>query len=90
MPAQQYRKKPVVIEAIQFLGFEENGEECELFLADSFESHQPSQDKILISTLEGDLTASRGDYLIRGVQGECYPCKPDIFKATYETVEVSA
>ena len=42
---------------------------------------------IVIETLEGDMTASIGDYIIKGVQGEFYPCKPDIFEATYEIVE---
>jgi hypothetical protein len=40
--------------------------------------------KLAINTLEGQITASRGDWIIRGVQGEFYPCKPDIFAATYE------
>lgn len=46
-----------------------------------------SGDKIYIGTLEGTLTASAGDWIIRGVQGELYPCKPDIFAATYEPAE---
>ena len=82
----RYRKKPVEIEAIQFLGFDVNGEECELFIGDSFESHIPSQNKIEIRTLEGPITASAGDWIIKGVQGEFYPCKPNIFAATYEQV----
>ena len=80
----QYRKKPVVVNAIQYLGFEVNGEECEVFIGDAFETHVPSEDKIEIRTLEGPLTASRGDWIIQGVHGEFYPCKPDIFDATYE------
>lgn len=83
---KSYRKKPVVIQALQYLGFDENGEECELFIGDSFESHLPSRNQLVIRTLEGDLTASSGDYIIRGVQGEFYPCKPDIFLASYEEV----
>lgn len=43
--------------------------------------------KIVIHTLEGDMTASPGDYIITGVNGEKYPCKPDIFAKTYESVE---
>jgi hypothetical protein len=43
--------------------------------------------KIVIPTLEGDMTAIRHDMIIRGVNGECYPCKPDIFEKTYELVE---
>ncbi len=45
------------------------------------------EDEKIIETLEGDMRGDVGDYLIRGVQGELYPCKPDIFKATYELVE---
>lgn len=41
----------------------------------------------MIKTLEGDMLATAGDYIIKGVQGEFYPCKPDIFEATYEEVE---
>lgn len=81
---RKYRKKPVVIEAVQYLGFHENGEECELFLGSSFETHIATKNQIMVRTMEGELTASQGDYLIRGVQGEFYPCKPDIFAATYE------
>jgi hypothetical protein len=84
-----YRKKPVVIEAVQYLGFNANGEECELFLGDDFETHVPSEDKIVVRTLEGELTASKGDWIIKGVQGEFYPCKPDIFEATYEPAEAA-
>jgi hypothetical protein len=83
----RFRKKPVVIEAIQYLGFDVNGEECELFLGDSFWTHLPSQNKLEIRTLEGPITASEGDWIIRGVQGEHYPCKPDIFAATYEPAD---
>lgn len=50
----------------------------------------PSDGALYIGTLEGVMRVSLGDYVIRGVQGEFYPCKPDIFEATYEAVEVSA
>jgi hypothetical protein len=71
---------------VQYLGFDTNGKECELFIGDTFESHIPSQDQIRIRTLEGPITASKGDWIIKGVQGEFYPCKPDIFEATYGAV----
>lgn len=82
-----YRKKPVVIEAIQWTG--SNLGECKSFLGDSFGSHTAERglngrSDILVKTLEGQHVASKGDYLIRGVKGEHYPCKPDIFIATYE------
>lgn len=74
----KYRKKPVVIEAIQFDGTNHDDivEFCGGFTRDA-----------IISTLEGDMTAQPGDWIIKGVQGEYYPCKPDIFAATYEAVE---
>src|SRR5688500_9265912 len=94
-----YRKKPVVIEArhvpiwddrlnaVDFVG------EC-IALADwrGGTSHMMEPPKgnaggIHIATLEGAMVASPGDWIIRGVQGEFYPCKPDIFAATYEAVE---
>ena len=48
----------------------------------------PMSGDLMIHTLEGDMRVSAGDWIIRGVQGEFYPCKPDIFKATYEEVSV--
>jgi hypothetical protein len=83
----QYRKKPVVIEAIQFT--EESKNECYNFVTCSrFPSFDDSKKPILvILTLEGEMTTSIGDYIIKGVKGEFYPCKPDIFEATYERVD---
>lgn len=81
------RKKPVTIEYVQYLGFEENGEEVELFLGDDFVTHLPSVNQILVATLEGELAASAGDYVIRGVNGEHYPVKPDVFVKTYDILE---
>ena len=85
----KYRKKPVVIDAIQWTG--ENLGQCKIFLGDSFagaltEKRIGGKRDLLVQTLEGKVMASKGDYLIRGIQGEYYPCKPDIFSATYEAV----
>jgi hypothetical protein len=80
-----YRKKPVVIEAVQWTG--RNGSELAAFLAGTDWVHPVGADP-QIRTLEGDLHISEGDYVIRGVQGEFYPCKPDIFEQTYEPVEI--
>ena len=80
---KQYRKKPVVIEAVQFKG-DENLEECLSFLKGQLAGGDNSE--IIISTLEGDMRCSLNDYIIKGVKGEFYPCKPDIFEATYEAV----
>lgn len=80
----KYRKRPVVIDAIQFNGT--NHDE----IAD-FCSPQPVKVgggfTLLIPTREGTMTASKQDWVIRGVQGEYYPCKSDIFAATYEEVK---
>jgi hypothetical protein len=78
-----YRKKPVVIQAIQWTG--DNLEEV-LSLGTTREVTMVN-DQLSIATLEGDHLAIKGDFIIKGVQGELYPCKPDIFEATYEKVE---
>ncbi len=91
----QFRKKPIVIEAVRwdgtnwdevvsFLGFPENGH------GDTETMYHHSQDDqrmaIVIHTLEGDMSAELGDWIIKGVKGEFYPCKADIFELTYEPV----
>ena len=89
---KKYRKKPVVIDAIQLTS--ENLMECiSLVYPDVDVVEHSTLDKIrqnkflTIETLEGDMKAQFGDYIIKGVQGEFYPCKPDIFLATYEVAE---
>lgn len=86
----KYRKKPVVIEAFKWTGDKEQTEDPE-WIVDAikrldvgFENSGTPDVVLLIDTLEGTMRASRGDYIIRGVQGEIYPCKPDIFELTYE------
>jgi hypothetical protein len=74
----KYKKKPVIIEAIQFTG---NFDEIEKFVGGDAEFRNG---ELIIATLEGALHASSKDYIIKGVKGEFYPCKPDIFKDTYE------
>lgn len=80
---KQYRKKPVVIEAIQFVG---NDAECMAFcpMARDPIDKKPS---LIIPALGGDVFCYEGDYIVKGVAGEFYPCKPDIFERTYETVD---
>lgn len=78
-----YRKKPVVIEAVQLIG--ENFAEVIGFCPDAVYHTNPPE--IVIPTLGGNMIASPGDFIIRGVRGEYYPCKPDIFEATYDLVE---
>lgn len=78
----KYRKKPVVIDAIRFNG--ENFNECKNWIGtDNFDNtlNYPN-----ILTLEGTMEVSPGDYIIKGVKGEFYPCKPDIFEMTYDKV----
>lgn len=84
---KKYRKKPVVIEAVQWSG--NNLNEILDFMKDKQPNYYEDDEKKLltIQTLEGNMIASVGDYIIKGVQGEFYPCKPDIFKQTYEVVE---
>jgi hypothetical protein len=83
----RYRKKPVVIDAHQW-----NGDDAALDAwLDALGVEDGSglygkNDSVCIETHEGTMTASPGDWIIRGVQGEFYPCKPDIFEATYEAV----
>lgn len=79
----KYRKKPVVIEAMQYLR-DQNINECMDFCSDMV--YDPEDNEYDIKTLEGNHRVSKGDYIIKGVQGEFYPCKPDILHKTYEKV----
>ena len=76
---KKYRKKPVIIEAIQWNG--KNLSEIDNFVGGSLKTEGSI---LVIHTLEGDMEASINDYIIKGVNGEFYPCKPDIFDKTYE------
>lgn len=83
----KFRKKPVFIEAMQFTEDAKN----RVFnwvtctrVADFDSAGKPT---LRIATLEGEMTATIGDWIIRGVKGEFYPCKPDIFAETYEAVD---
>lgn len=77
--SNKYRKKPVVIEAIEWTG-------SNAVSVIDFTNNQARQEGpvLIIPTLEGDHEASLGDMIIKGVKGEFYPCKPDIFAATYD------
>lgn len=97
----QYRKKPVVIEAYQmtherrmdnadwpaWLGEAWNGSRDQIGTLRRADLSAELPDNLEIVTLEGVMRVAWGDYIIRGVQGELYPCKPDIFEATYEPIE---
>lgn len=80
----QFRKKPVVIEARQYTG--RNGTELLGWVGGSELEEEFTGDSIEIKTLEGTMRADKNDWIIKGVKGEFYPCKPDIFAATYEYV----
>ena len=86
---KKYRKKPVVIEAVQWTG--DNVVEVSKFVGVDLLVHEDFIDNDIknleIKTLEGTHTASKGDFIIKGVKGEFYPCKLDIFEQTYEEVE---
>lgn len=84
----KYHKKPVVVEAIRIES--DNFDEVKQFCPTVHHAHgwvALSGVDIVIPTLEGEHLAKIGDYIIRGVAGEYYPCKPDIFEKTYEPVE---
>lgn len=101
----KYRKKPVVIEAVQYIRGQEvpaidflggydinNYKDGNMSVHETdvaiFQSNWSDQSvSITIKTLEGNMEVSDRDYIIKGVQGEFYPCKPDIFEQTYEFVE---
>lgn len=82
------RKKPIVIEAIQF--FNGNGKntinDCMGFIG-GHAYYNEDEDELIIQMLEGTMVVSDGDYVIKGVNGEYYPCKPDIFEKTYNILE---
>lgn len=92
----KFRKKPVVIEAFKYDGdfCDRNGKfyipewaEKAYLEGTLFFSSEDEPGACYVNTLEGDMKANVGDYIIQGVQGEIYPCKPDIFEATYEKVK---
>lgn len=83
----KYRKKPAMIEAVQYLGKQNYREICEFVGKELTMEYMDTEQILTIETLEGELKANKGDYIIKGVQGEFYPCKPDIFEKTYEPAE---
>ncbi len=93
----QYRKKPIIIEAVRFVG---NGTSPEIdgpephwyevartMERDEVWSINFRDGSLAIHTLEGVMQATRGDWIIRGIAGEVYPCKDEIFRATYQLAE---
>ena len=92
--ARLYRKRPVLVQAIQWTGdnlkqiiaFTGLHESANKWSWEEYEAVVHT-DGLKIFTLEGTMSASPGDWIIKGVAGEFYPCKPDIFEATYELAE---
>lgn len=96
----KFQKKPVIIEAMQLIGSSSEHHAVYLWVESHVGSFNPHSDELpvqgvsidpetgfmLIATLEGVMSAKPGDWIIRGVQGEFYPCKPDIFEQSYEPV----
>ena len=85
---KNYVKKPVVVQAVEYNGA--NKEEIEAFVGkklDTVYTELKEPLELKIPTLEGDMKASKGDYIIKGIRGEFYPCKPDVFEKTYDVIE---
>lgn len=86
----QFRKKPVVIEARKSLSYLDFGDIQQWITDNGGEAFADQKDCgpafLVIRTLEGDMRADVGDYVIKGVKGEFYPCKPHIFEASYDAV----
>ena len=92
----KYRKKPIVVEAFQMTRHRRwNNEEWPEWLHKAWNklTLDPGaffsgfdQERLYLNTLEGEMKVDYGDYIIQGIRGELYPCKPDIFKATYDPV----
>lgn len=86
----EFRKRPVIVDAVQFT--KDNKDELSKFF-EGFDVHYVwlhSDESLVIETLEGPMTAREGDWIIRGLHDEFYPCKPEIFEETYEQVTFSA
>ena len=85
----KYKKKPIIIEAVKWVG--SNLKEVNKFTNKSLQRviswDNSVNESVIISTLEGDKRVKKDDYIIKGVNGEFYPCKPDIFKKTYDKVK---
>ena len=83
MEPKQYSKKPVAIEAIQLTN-KNHSEIIEWLSSYNVESYTLNSSEFYVKTLEGDMKANIGDYIIKGVKNEFYPCREDIFKMTYD------
>jgi len=89
----KFRKRPIIVEAFRWTA-DINQKEDPLWIIDAIKDdiiyvayEGTPRIFMMIKTLEGTMTAKRGDWIIKGIEGEIYPCKPDIFKKTYELIE---
>lgn len=94
---QTFKKKPVIIQALQFTGENADlvktwlGSKCEIGCEITTEPGSPIETEttyVYISTLKGVMKGNPGDFIIKGISGEFYPCKPEIFELTYEQVNL--
>ena len=85
----KYKTKPVVIEAMQYINFSQSYGDLSKFVNDhnSLFIVEPQNPQLAIKTLEGNMRISEGDYIIKGLRGEFYPCKPDVFEKKYEKID---
>ena len=87
MTTSKFKKNPVEIEAIQFTGDNVNDIWDAFGAGEVYGPTEKNPDWLIIATLEGDMKANVGDWIIKGIKGELYPCKPDIFDASYSRVD---
>jgi hypothetical protein len=92
--SKKYQKKPIVVEAVQWTGYnlEEVKEFAKYVVYEIYDAGWkagvcPPSTKITLQTLEGVMTVQQNDYIIKGINGEFYPCKPDIFEKTYDEIK---
>lgn len=84
---RRFRKKPVMVEAVQWTGANSGDVQSFMGYHDYRWSSIRDDADLIVHTPEGNRLASRGDWIVRGIAGEFYPCKPDIFEATYEPAD---
>lgn len=83
---KKYRKRPVVIEAVQWTG--DNLRECFLFCETIILNHFPNPEILMIPTMEGNIACLKGDWIIRDVHGDFYPCRTNMFEIMYEEIKL--
>lgn len=88
---KEYIKKPIKVQAIQFFRNKEIVSEISKFMGKEVEVRYRDYNEpvLFIDTLEGLEVASEGDFIIKGIKGEFYPCKPDVFEKTYAPIEIN-